>query len=70
MNNIGEYDGGGVVEDNNSFEIEELKNERITIYFKWANKVTTPVVALCLKHNFFITAVAVILCAVVEVTRT
>ena len=70
MNNTGEYRGGGVVEDNNSFEIEELKNERITIYLKWANKVKTHVVVVHLQHNCFITAVTIILCAVVEVTPT
>ena len=70
MNNTGEYGGGGVVEDNNSFEIEELKNERITIYLKWANKITAHIVIVHLKHNCLTTAVAIVLYDVVEVTPT
>ena len=70
MNNTGGYGGGGVVEDNNSFEIKVPKNERITIYLKWANTIMVHVVVARLKHNCFITAVVIILCAVVEVTLT
>jgi len=31
MNNTGKYGGGRFGEDNNSFEIEDLNNERIII---------------------------------------
>ena len=70
MNNTGEYSEGGVVEDSKRFENKGVKNERITIYLKWRNKVTVPVVVTRLIHYYYIAAVVVILCIVVEVTPT